>query len=562
MKRRLFGRPLLAVAVLGSACCSDSSEPLYKDVSQPVERRIDDLMGRMTLREKIGQMCQFVGLEHLRMAEQNATPEEIRDGHAQGYYPGYHSTDILRMAEAGEASSFFHVVTPEEANYLQGLAQKSRLQIPLLIGIDAIHGNGLYSGATIYPTSIGQAATFDPALVERLCRETALEMRAMGAQWTFNPNVEVARDARWGRCGESFGEDPLLVGRMGAASVRGYQGADFTGTDRVIACAKHFVGGSQPVNGINGAPFDASERTLREVFLPPFRACIEAGVHSVMAAHNEVNGHPAHGSKWLLTDLLRGEMGFKGFIVSDWKDVERLVDKHAQVATEEEAFIRSVACGMDMRMHGPVFIDVIQRAVEQGVISEKRIDEACRGILEAKFRLGLFENPFVDAAQTAELCNTSEHRATALEAARKSIVLLKNDGLLPLDFSKYRRILVAGPNADSHAVLGDWALPQPAENIVTVLAGLKQIAPDCAFREVCFGNNPKQCRRRMSTVPLRRRVRRISPYWSWVKTACVMTAAPRPAARTSTAGIWAFTGSSRSWSNVWRPRERRLLWCS
>lgn len=144
-----------------------------------------------------------------------------------------------------------------------------------------------------------------------------------------------------------------------------------------------------------------------------------------------------------------------------------------------------------MRMHGPVFIDVIQRAVEQGVISEKRIDEACRGILEAKFRLGLFENPFVDAAQTAELCNTSEHRATALEAARKSIVLLKNDGLLPLDFSKYRRILVAGPNADSHAVLGDWALPQPAENIVTVLAGLKQIAPDCAFREVCFGNNPK-----------------------------------------------------------------------
>lgn len=481
---------LAAVALFG-ASCSDNGIPRYKDASQPVERRIDDLMGRMTLREKIGQMCQFVGLEHLRMAEKNATPEEIRDGHAQGYYPGYHSTDILRMVEAGEASSFFHVVTPEEANYLQKLAQKSRLQIPLIIGIDAIHGNGLYSGATIYPTSIGQAATFDPALVERLCRETAAEMRAMGAQWTFNPNVEVARDARWGRCGESFGEDPLLVGEMGAASVRGYQGDDFTGPDKVIACAKHFVGGSQPVNGINGAPFDASERTLREIFLPPFQACIDAGVHTVMAAHNEVNGHPAHGSKWLLTDLLRGEMDFKGFIVSDWKDVERLVGKHAQVATESEAFIRSVACGMDMRMHGPVFIDVIQQAVEQGVIPERRVDEACRGILEAKFRLGLFENPFVDEAQTAALCNTPEHRATALETARKSIVLLKNDGLLPLDFSKYKRILVAGPNADSHAVLGDWALPQPDENIVTVLAGLKQAAPGCTFSEVCFGNNPK-----------------------------------------------------------------------
>ena len=215
---------------------------------------------------------------------------------------------------------------------------------------------------------------------------------------------------------------------MGAASVRGYQGADFTGTDRVIACAKHFVGGSQPVNGINGAPFDASERTLREVFLPPFRACIEAGVHSVMAAHNEVNGHPAHGSKWLLTDLLRGEMGFKGFIVSDWKDVERLVDKHAQVATEEEAFIRSVACGMDMRMHASGLYRRDPAGRGAGRDLRKRIDEACRGILEAKFRLGLFENPFVDAAQTAELCNTSEHRATALEAARKSIVLLKTTG--------------------------------------------------------------------------------------------------------------------------------------
>lgn len=484
----------VAVALMLTACGSDAAQPLYKDAAQPVERRVDDLMKRMTLREKVGQMCQFVGLEHLRMAEKNASPEEIRDGHAQGYYPGYHSTDILRMVETGEASSFFHVVTPEEANFLQGLARKSRLGIPLLIGIDAIHGNGLYRGATIYPTSIGQAATFDPALIERLCCETAAEMRAMGTQWTFNPNVEVARDARWGRCGESFGEDPLLVSEMGAASVRGYQGGDFTGPDKVIACAKHFVGGSQPVNGINGAPFDASERTLREIFLPPFQACIDAGVHTVMAAHNEVNGHPAHGSKWVLTDLLRREMGFGGFIVSDWKDVERLVDKHAQVADESGAFVRSVACGMDMRMHGPVFIDVIQQAVEQGVIPERRIDEACRGILEAKFRLGLFENPFVDETQTAALCNTPEHRATALDAARKSIVLLKNDGLLPLDLSKYRRILVAGPNADSHAVLGDWALSQPDENIVTVLSGIRQMVPDCSVDAVCFDNNPKTMR--------------------------------------------------------------------
>lgn len=494
MKIRLFGRLLISAAVLGSAGCSENGEPAYKDPDMPVANRVEDLMERMTLREKIGQMCQFVGLEHLRNAEKNATPEEIRDGHAQGYYPGYHSTDILRMIENGEASSFFHVVTPEEANYLQELASKSRLGIPLIIGIDAIHGNGLYRGATIYPTSIGQAATFDPELVERLCRETALEMRAMGAHWTFNPNVEVARDARWGRCGESFGEDPVLVGRMGAASVRGYQGQDFTGKDYVISCAKHFVGGSQPVNGINGAPFDASERTLREIFLPPFKDCIDAGVQSVMAAHNEVAGHPAHGSSWILGKLLKEEMGFKGFVVSDWKDVERLVDKHAQVSTEKEAFIRSVSCGIDMRMHGPDFIDVIQYAVEQGIISEKRIDAACRPVLEAKFRLGLFENPYVDAESTAASCNTPAHRATALEVARKSVVLLKNDGILPIDPDRYRNILVAGPNAESHAILGDWALPQPEENVITVLEGLKQLMPECQFDAVNFDSNPRTMR--------------------------------------------------------------------
>lgn len=478
------------ITMMGLVCfgCSESND-LYKDPSQPVEVRVNNLMNQMTLEEKVAQMNQYVGLKHMKTAEQQLSAEEMEKSHAQGFYKDLHSTDVERLTKEGLIGSFLHVTDLEEANYLQSLAQQSRLQIPLIIGIDAVHGTALCSGATVYPTPIGQASTFDPELIKRASKETALEMRATGSHWSFTPNVEVARDARWGRVGETFGEDPYLVGLMGAATIQGLQGENFDQPGNVLACAKHLVGGSQSVNGINGAPIDISERTLYEIFYPPFKVCVDAGAATFMTAHNEVNGVPCHGSKYLMTDLLRDTWGFDGFIVSDWMDIERLYDYHFIVPTLEEAFTLSVNAGMDMHMHGTEFMEAVVDGVKKGIVPQKRVDDAVKKILTAKFKLGLFEDPFYSQEKSNELLFNKDHQNTALEMAHKSIVLLTNDGILPLDPSKYKRVFVTGPNADTHVIMGDWALPQPEENIITVLQGLRQASPETTFTTLEFGWN-------------------------------------------------------------------------
>jgi len=348
------------------------------------------------------------------------------------------------------------------------------LKIPLLIANDAVHGHGMYAGAvTIYPTEIGIASSFDPALARRIAEFTAREMRATGNHWNFSPNVEVVRDARWGRTGETFGEDPYLVSMMGRAMIEGYQGDDFGGPDRVLACAKHFVGGGIASNGLNGAPADVSERTLREVFFPPFVEAVEAGVATIMPAHNEINGLPCHAHRRYLTGLIRETWGFQGFFVSDWLDIQRLASVHRIAATEKDADRIAVLAGLDVHIHGPGFLDNLQASVEEGAVPLARIDDAVGKILLAKFRLGLFENRYVDPAQAAEVMLREEHRDLALEAARKSIVLLKNEGgILPLG-KGIGSLFVTGPNADSQALLGDWAVVQPADNVTTVLEGIR-----------------------------------------------------------------------------------------
>lgn len=470
----------IITALLITACKGTSDKMTYLDASQSVEKRVADLIQRMTLEEKVAQMCQYVGLQHMKSAAVELSPEEMKKSHMMGFYADYPPEKIEEMTKQGLIGSFLHVSTAKEANYLQSLALQSRLKIPVIIGIDAIHGNGLVSGTTIYPTCIGQASSFNPELVEKLSRETALEMRATGSHWTFTPNVEVARDPRWGRVGETFGEDPYLVGLMGKATVLGFQTNDITGTDKVLACAKHLVAGSQSVNGINGAPADISERTLREVFLPPFQTCLDAGVSTVMMAHNELNGIPCHGNKYLMSDILRDEWGFKGFIVSDWMDIERMQDFHKVGETMNDVFELTVDAGMDMHMHGPDFYFGVLELVKNGKLSEKRVDESVERILDAKFRLGLFENPYVDTEQQ-KVVFKPEHQETALESARQSIVLLKNDGILPLDSKRYKNVLVTGPNAANQSILGDWAYPQPDENVTTIYEGLKEISPNTNF---------------------------------------------------------------------------------
>ena len=428
-------------------------------------------------------MNQFVGLEHMKKAEKDLSPEDMKKSDAQGFYKGVFSDDVKQMIINGQIGSFLHVITAKEANYLQQLANKSKLKIPLLIGIDAIHGNALYRGATVYPSPITIASTWDENNSYDVGVQTALEMRSTGSHWAFTPNVDVMRDARWGRVGETFGEDPFLVSQMGVAMINGLQQGDYTGINKVIACAKHLIAGSEPINGLNLSPMDISERTLNEIYLPPYKSAVDAGVFSIMAAHNEVNGVPSHSNKKLMSNIIRNEWGFDGFYVSDWLDIERLETLHKVARNFKEAIYLAVDAGIDMHMHGPEFPELVVELVNEGKLSEERVNYACSKILEAKFKLGLFENRFVDEDDISEKIFNQYHKETALKLARQGIVLLKNNDVLPLRRPKNskNRILVTGPNANNQSILGDWHSAQPDENVYTVFEGIKKIGTEMGY---------------------------------------------------------------------------------
>ncbi len=463
---------LACFSILMSISVFSQNKADYLNKDLPQEERLENLMNQMTLEEKIGQMCQYVAIEHIRETKKKMKGTVLIEDDQAGMYKGMSIDDLKQLVIDGKVGSFLHVKDAKEANELQAIAMKSRLKIPLLIGIDAIHGHALIEGSTVYPTQLGLSNSWDNDLVYRVAKATAKEVRATGMHWTFSPNVDVARDPRWGRCGETFGEDPLMVTKMGVAFTKGYQG-NF-GKDNILACAKHFIAGSEPLNGTNASTMDVSMHQLRETWLPPYKAQVEAGVYTFMAAHNELNGVPCHGNKWLLTDVLRDEWGFDGFVVSDWLDIERLFLTQKVVASQKEAIQMSVDAGMDMHMHGPDFLEPLVELVNEGVFDEARIDESCRKILKAKFLVGLFDNPFSDEEVAKTVLFNPEHQKLALEAARKSIVLLKNENnFLPLKGAN--KILVTGPNANNHRLLGDWTLPQPEENIVTPFEGIKAV---------------------------------------------------------------------------------------
>lgn len=462
MKQVLFYLTFLLLASCGK---EEASTDSYLNSNLEAKKRTELLLAQMTLEEKVGQMCQYVG-EPSKSDVVNKD-EEVRYLLSLG-----ETADLVKQGKIG---SFLKVPTYKEANYLQQLAEQSRLKIPLLIATDAIHGHGMYQGATtIYPTEIGLASTFDTALARKMASYTASEMRATGYHWTFSPNIEVVRDPRWGRTGESFGEDPLLITELGKAMIKGYQSNGFGDSTNVIACAKHFVGGGIAYNGLNGAAADVSERTLHEVFFPPFIEAINAGVYTIMPAHNEINGVPCHAHPEYLQSLIQGEWGYEGFYVSDWMDIERLETVHRVVDSEKEAAKLAVLSGLDMHMQGPGFFDHVLELVNEGSIPEEIIDKSARKILYAKFQLGLFENRYADSLAVENELLKEEHRELALEIAQKSIVLLKNkDDLLPLS-KNVKSIFVTGPNANNQAMLGDWSRIQPEENITTVLEGIKR----------------------------------------------------------------------------------------
>ena len=475
MKLKIF---IFSIIIFFTLSFNKESKPIYLDSSFSDIERVEDLLSRMTIEEKVAQMCQYVGLNYLKSENESSLTQEILNSDSKASYKGFLKKDIAQMVVDGKIGSFLHVLQAKESNLLQALALKSRLKIPLIIGIDAIHGNGMVKGTTVYPSPISISASFTDTLSYKVGIQTAKEVRAAGSHWAFTPNIDVLRDPRWGRVGETFGEDPLLVSNMGVSMIKGLQE-----TNKVIACAKHFIAGSEPINGLNSSPMDISERNLREIYLKPFKKAVEAGVYSIMTAHNELNGVPCHMNKYLMKDILRDEFEFKGFIVSDWMDIERIHTLHKTAENIKEASFLSVDAGMDMHMHGPYFLEYIVELVNENRISEERIDESARKILLAKFKLGLFEDPFIDLAEVDENIFTKEHQNTSLEIARKSIVLLQNNqGILPLKKLKKTRILVTGPNANNHSILGDWTKPQPKENVITVFEGIKSIASKKGFQ--------------------------------------------------------------------------------
>lgn len=431
MKR--FVRNILMGAALVLAGCS-------ADPQTETDRKVEELLGQMTLREKVGQMNQLSG-----------------------------GAWLAETAAKGEVGSILNCVDPAEINAVQRAAvEESRLGIPILVSRDVIHGF-----RTIFPIPIGQAATFDPAIVEKGARIAAVEATASGVKWTFSPMLDIARDPRWGRVAEGAGEDPYLDVQMGVAMVKGYQGDDLSDPAAMAACIKHFVGYGAAEGGRDYNSTMISERSLRNTYFPAFKAAAEAGAATLMTSFNEIDGIPSTGNRWLLKNILRNEWGWDGMVVTDWNSAGEMI-AHGFSRDLKHTAEQAINAGVDMDMMSYGFIQYVEELVKEGKVSEKEIDRAVRNILKLKFDLGLFENPYVDETASAKVDYAPEHLEAAKQCAVESAILLKNSNdVLPLD--KAKTILVTGPLADApYEQMGTWAFDGQQEHTVTPLEALRE----------------------------------------------------------------------------------------
>ena len=417
------------------------------------QRRAEDLLKRMTLEEKAAQMMQI---------------------------PASHCTDAEAEAWAERGvGSFLHTLG-ERAQKLQTIARHSRLGIPVLFGIDAVRGHALKNGATIFPSPLAMACTWDRELLRAAGRATAAEVAADGLHWTFAPLLCVGRDLRWGRIDETFGESPVLIGELASAMIRGLQGDDLANGDSILACAKHYLAYGEAMGGRDSVDTPISMRKVREAFLPPFQQAVEAGCATMMTAYLPVDGIPMTAHRELLTGVLKTELGFDGFVVTDWDNVRSLVTRQKYAGTLREAARMAALAGNDMFMSTPEAYDELIALVREGSLAESVLDDAVRRILTVKYRLGL-----MDGKQAPQTFDMQAHQALNARMQEAAIVLLQNDGVLPL---KNRRVAVIGPSADHiHAMLGDWTYMthpglRPSYEVehsivpVTPLRGLMQVA--------------------------------------------------------------------------------------
>jgi beta-glucosidase len=425
----------------------DDSDEFFQRTLKPgvqhdYSQKIDALLKRMTLEEKVGQMTQLaIGMiTKGQNQEIQIDPEKLNKAVVR-----YGVGSILNVSEQALTPDKWH----DTIRQIQDAAKKTRLGIPVIYGIDSIHGANYVQGATLFPQEIGMAATWNPELMKRGAEVAGMETRAAGIPWSFSPVLDIGRNPLWPRFWETFGEDPYLTKVMGVAFVRGMEGLDVSSQDHVATSLKHYMGYSLPLTGRDRTPALIPENYLREYVLPPFDAAVKAGAHTVMVNSAEINGVPGHINRHILTDILYGELGFQGFVVSDWEDIKKLVTIWRVAATEKEATRMAVMAGIDMSMV-PLdysFADHLIALVKEGAVPQSRIDEAVRRILKVKFELGLFEKPTPDPTLKSKI-GLPESRQASLQAARESMTLLKTtNNLLPI--AKDRKVLVTGPTADS-----------------------------------------------------------------------------------------------------------------
>lgn len=420
-----------------------------------IESKIDSLLTMMTLEEKIGQLTLYT-------SDIDITGPTIREGYKE---------DIRK----GNVGSIFNAFGANYTRSLQKMAvEETRLKIPLLFGYDVIHGH-----KTIFPMPLGEAASWDLEAIQKSAQIAAAEASAEGLHWTFAPMVDIARDPRWGRITEGAGEDTYLGTKIAVARIKGFQGESLYDLNTIMACAKHFAAYGAALAGRDYNTVDMSDRVLREVYFPPFKAAVEAGVATFMTSFNEVDGVPATGSKYLMTDVLKEEWGFDGFVVTDYTSINEMIP-HGVVANEKEAAELAIKAGVDMDMQGGVYQDHLGELVRSGQVSESQINESVRRILRMKYLLGLFEDPYrySDIEREKEVVMSKEHLAAARDVSRKSIVLLKNEGnILPLRKSA-GTIAVIGPLADSkREMIGSWSAAGDYTKAVTLLEGIKAAVP-------------------------------------------------------------------------------------
>lgn len=464
---------LPAMLALSSSIALAQTQPVYKDPDADIHARIDDLLERMTLEEKIAQITTVWTAKTALFAQDGSfDPAKADELYPHGIGHFARPNDLQGPSSPLEEPFRDEAETVSLINAIQRHAvDETRLGIPVLFHEEGLHGYAA-RGATSFPQAIGLASTWDPELIEEVYSVVAREIRARGSHLVLSPVVDVARDPRWGRIEETYGEDPYLTGEIGVAAVIGLQGTEIPiAGDKVMATLKHMTGHGQPESGTNVGPANLSERLLREVFFPPFEQVVRrTNLRSLMASYNEIDGVPSHANPWLLNDVLRGEWGYEGGVVSDYWGIRDLQTLHFVEPDLESAAVRALQSGVDFDLPDGDAFAHLPAALEAGRITEEEIDTAVRRMLRIKFEAGLFEDPFADADYAEEITDNDDARALALEAARRSIVLLQNDGTLPLNTRALNRIAVIGPNADAARLGGYSDVPT---RVITPLEGIR-----------------------------------------------------------------------------------------